>query len=147
MTKNYRVQWMTYEQYDRYMSGAIFYNFQTEYVEAETPEQAKAIVKMTHDDCYQVNDCIITKEQEEAEAAAKAAAFAAEQQKREDAKARKIARDLANGITPEKRKALTNQKRHESAVRGLRAKIAELEAEIAEHERKAAWWAEEAARL
>ena len=48
----------------------------------------------------------------------------------EERKARKIARDLAKGITPEKRKAMNNLKRHEGTVKALEAEIERLKAEL-----------------
>jgi len=48
----------------------------------------------------------------------------------EERKARKIARDLAKGITPEKRKALNSLKRHEGTVKALEAEIERLRAEL-----------------
>lgn len=53
----------------------------------------------------------------------------------EERKARKIARDLAKGITPEKRKALNSLKRHEGEARRIEAEIEALKAKL-ETERK-----------
>lgn len=135
MKQEYRVQWMNYEQYMNYMSGAIFYNFETTYVEAEDEEEAKAIVLFTNKDCYHINSRVITRAQEEAEEAEQKAKQEEEEAKKAAAKARKVARDLANGITPEKRKAITNLRRHEGNATRLEREIERLKEEL-ETERK-----------
>ena len=60
--------------------------------------------------------------------------------KRAQRKAEKEARDLAKGITPEMRKAMTAKKRHETEIRKLTEEIERLTARIAEERENIAWW-------
>lgn len=134
MKKTYRVQWMNEEQYSEYMSGAIFYNYQEEFVEAETEEEAVVIVKEKYPTCVEVNRNVLTTEELEAQEAARKEARKAEEEKKAAAKARKLARDAAAGITPEKRKAMDNLKRHEYTLAGYKRQMEELEKLIKEEE-------------
>ena len=52
MTKNYRIQWMNKAQYNRFMGGELFYNFQTEYITAKNEEEAKATVQKNNPTCF-----------------------------------------------------------------------------------------------
>ena len=132
MTKNYRIQWMNKAQYNRFMGGELFYNFQTEYITAKNEEEAKATVQKNNPTCFYINPYIITREQEEAEKVAHENARKVEEEKKAAAKARKEARDMAKGITPEKRKAINNLKKHEGNARYLERQIEELKKELAE---------------
>lgn len=131
MKNEYRVQWMNREQYADYMGGNLFYTFQTNYVMAESAEEAKAIVKINCPEAI-VNDKVITKAEEEAQEARYVEQAKKEEEKKAKAKARKIARDLANGITPEKRKALNNLRRHENEAERIAEEIENLKKALAE---------------
>ena len=75
---------------------------------------------------------LASREQEEAEKVAHENARKVEEEKKAAAKARKEARDMAKGITPEKRKAINNLKKHEGNARYLERQIEELKKELAE---------------
>jgi len=132
--KNYKVQMMTNEQYNVYMSGAMFYGFDEEIIPAETAEEAVAIAQAKYPDLI-INQCPRSLEEIAEREAAYEAKRKAEEEKKAAAKARKIARDLANGITPEKRKAMNSLHRHELNKQGILNKIEELKAELAIEEK------------
>lgn len=134
MKMTYRVQMMTEEQYSVYMSGSYFYDIDLAFVDAETAEEAVQIAKALHPTMV-INEHPRTVDELVAEERAQMAARRAEEEKKAAAAARKVARDLANGITPEKRKAIDNLKRHEAKARRIEEQIAELRAELEEEER------------
>jgi len=129
MKNTYRVQYMTKAEYMDYMGGAMFCNINTIDVKAESAQEAVNAVKAMHPDMV-VNENPRTVAEIEAENKAWEEKFRAEEEKKAAAKARREARDIANGITPEKRKAINNLKRHENNVKGLEYQIAELMKEL-----------------
>ena len=128
--KNYKVQMMTKEEYNEYMSGAMFCGFDEEIISAETAEEAVAIAQAKYPNLI-INQYPKSLEEIAEQEAAYEAKRKAEEEKKVAAKARKIARDLANGITPEKRKAMDSLRRHELNVKDILNKIEELKAELA----------------
>lgn len=79
------------------------------------------VVEMKHEETYEEWNARITREKEER-------------------KAKKIARDLEKGITPEMRKAMTAKKRHEGAIRKMEAEIKRLKAEIENERAEVEYW-------
>lgn len=129
MKNTYRVQYMSKKDYADYMSGAMFCNINTIDVKAESAQEAIYAVKAMHPTMV-VNENPRTVAEIEAENKAWEEKCRIEEEKKAAAKARREARDLANGITPEKRKAINNLKRHEANVKGLEYQIAELMKEL-----------------
>lgn len=137
MNKTYTVQVMTIEDYNHYMLGSNNYSVKNVLIEAENAKLAVEIVKRLYDETYVVNpNCfehIVKSDNDESEAEAERK----EIEKKEAAKQRKIERDLAQGITPDMRRAMNNAKRYKNA-------IAKLEKELAELKAKEAYWEEKA---
>lgn len=129
MKNEYKVQYMTKDAYIAYAGGAMIVPICDEIVTAETAEEAVATVRANHPEMV-VNEYPQTLAEIEAKEKRWAEERRAKAEKEAAAKARKIARDLANGITPEKRKAINNLKRHEGEIRHLEAEIERLKEEL-----------------
>lgn len=129
MKNEYKVQYMTKDAYIAYAGGALIVPIQTEIVTAETAEEAVAAVQAKYPEMV-VNEYPQTLAEIEAKEKRWAEERRIKAEKEAAAKARKVARDLANGITPEKRKAINNLKRHEGAIRHLEAEIERLKEEL-----------------
>lgn len=125
---NYQIQMMNIQDWMNYMSGSDDYNVIKVVIQADTAEIALAMAKSQFP-MLKINEGYIV-DMDKAKADAEKAKAKAEEAKakREAAKQRKIERDLANGITPEMRKAMTYARRYEKEIDELKAKLAELEA-------------------
>jgi predicted RNase H-like nuclease (RuvC/YqgF family) len=138
MKKIYRIETMTSESYTDACCGGYNNHIDILLIGAESVEEAIIEAKKT---AYWVNEETVelldeynrkkAEWREKCEAERKALEL-----KKEEAKKRKIEKDLANGITPEMRKAMTTKKRYETEVRKAEKEIEELKKRIAEYTAK-----------
>ena len=146
----YIVERMTQVEYNKMMSGAMFYHVEEDIIAAETKEEALAKAKVKYPG-YHINPYIITVDERKAKEEADAKAVADRIAKEENAKARKIANDKAKaealGLTEEEykeyKKAKTGARRCETEIETALAEIEELKKRIAYYtEKKAKYEAE-----
>lgn len=133
----YIVERMTQVEYNKMMSGAMFYHVEEDIIAAETKEEALTKAKVKYPG-YHINPYIITVDERKAKEEADAKAVADRIAKEENAKARKAANDKAKaealGLTEEEykeyKKAKTGAKRCETAIENALAEIEELQKKI-----------------
>ena len=133
MKELYRVEHMTQNSYDEYMSGSYNYSVKKEDVLAENAEEAVKIVKAMFKSHVVNKDYVKTVAELEAEEAEWKAKLEAERKKEAERKAKKEAFEKAH---PE---IVAERKRKAKITRAKRT-IKELETQIAEAEKNLAYW-------
>lgn len=125
----YRVQRMTTEDYNNYMTGGYNYNIETLIIEAETAEGAIGKATATG---YIVNDNVKTLKEVEEERRKVTERIEKEEAKKAERKAKKaeaeIKKAIDMGLTIEEYKAFKNKQR---CIKKTQKELAEAEAEVA----------------
>lgn len=138
MEKIYRIETMTSESYTDACCGGYNNHIDILLISAKNVKEAIIEAKKT---AYWVNEetaeLLDEYHKKRAEWRKKCEAERkAEELKKEEVKKRKIEKDLANGITPEMRKAMTTKKRYETEIRKAEKEIEKLKKQIAEYTEK-----------
>lgn len=146
--KQYRVQMMNNESYNNYMSGSYNYYVEEAVIEANNEAEAVANARAQFPNMM-INEGYVKSVEElnrlaEEEAKRVAEAKAREEEKKAAKEAKHAAKLAAEGITEEQYKARQNAKRKANEIKNLRAKIAELEEELAKAEKAKAYYEEKA---
>lgn len=140
MKELYRVEHMTKDNFADMMTGAYLYVVNKDEVEAESIDEAIAIVKAMYPDHVINKNCVRTVAEIEAEEAEREARWAAEKAKEEAKKAAKKAFDEAH---PE----IVAERKRRAKINTAKRAITKAEAELAEIEEKLAYWKARLAEL
>jgi chromosome segregation ATPase len=143
--KNYRIEMMTKEEYDKYMMGALFVNIDERIVTAETKEEAIAVAETNYPNMVINKNYVLTLEEYEAERKAEETERAerrAEEEERNrkanETKARNEAKRAEEmGKTLEEYKAY---KKAESNMKRYAREVERLEKELAYNKAKMEEW-------
>lgn len=132
----YKITMMTKADYANYMMGGNNYCTKEAVIGAENVEKARELAKVDFPNMEILK--ITNKEEEELVKKVRELNHenwvkkeAERKAKQEEAKKRKIERDLENGITPSMRRAMTNARKYEREIEELKELLAEKEEKLA----------------
>lgn len=140
--KTYKVQYMTYEEYDKMMGGYLSYEVEHELVEAPNKEGAIKRVQAMHPNC-KVNTYVQSLEEIAEEDAKRETEIKAEREKAARAAEKRAATEERNatamGLTVKEYRTLKHRqatiKRYQKEIEAMRAEIAMREEYIAKYSR------------